>query len=220
MRRSSQVFHDRSCSTCWVIGSRLRTALPNWWPRSRRAGAITQPMPSAAPSSSAWPPPCGPGPTTSCSATTSASIGAKNRGDPVRPRAPVEAAAAMDVVGGDAQRRARPVSHYAMIARGDARAGSRVVRCSGCCWRSHAGRRRAARKPPGDPLLLERNMLTVSNQSDDRLDQRRSLAEHLLPRHDVVDARGRAAFRRRSTPSSPASASGSTSAACRSRISG
>ena len=25
----SQVFHERSCSTCWAIGSRLSTALPN-----------------------------------------------------------------------------------------------------------------------------------------------------------------------------------------------
>ena len=45
-------------------------------------------------------------------------------------------------------------------------------------------------KRPVDPLLLERNMLTVSNQSSTRLDQRRSLAEHLLPRHDIVRAAG------------------------------
>ena len=40
---------------------------------------------------------------------------AQHRGDPLRARAAVQAAAAMDVVGGDAQRRGRRRGHYAMI---------------------------------------------------------------------------------------------------------
>ena len=62
LRRSSTT--DRAAM--WlVIGKRLRTTLPNWWPRSSRAGAMTQPMPSAAPISSMWLPPRGPAPMTS-----------------------------------------------------------------------------------------------------------------------------------------------------------
>src|SRR6266571_2185701 len=48
---------------------------------------------------------------------------AEHRGDPLRTRAAVDAAAAMYVVGRDAQRRARPLSHYAMIVRGVALTG-------------------------------------------------------------------------------------------------
>jgi hypothetical protein len=43
--------------------------------------------------------------------------GAEDRGGSFRTGAAVEAAAAMNVVCGDAQRRARPQSHYVMIVR-------------------------------------------------------------------------------------------------------
>ena len=43
--------------------------------------------------------------------------GAKDGGGSFRTRAAVKAAAAMNVVCGDAQRRARPLSHYVMIVR-------------------------------------------------------------------------------------------------------
>ena len=91
---------------------------------------------------------------------------AEDRGDPLRARAAVEAAAAMNVVGRDAQRRARPLSHYAMIARGDAHAGSRSARDAAVLLLALAALGAAGcTKVPEDPLKLERNMLTVSNQS-------------------------------------------------------
>ena len=62
---------------------------------------------------------------------------AQHRGDALGPRPAVEAAAAMDVVGGDAQRRARPWSHYAMIVRAS-RASSRALRVAGASRRSAA----------------------------------------------------------------------------------
>ena len=70
---------------------------------------------------------------------------AEDGGDPLGAGAAVEAAAAMDVVGRDAQRRARPLSHYAMIARGDAtRRFTLVSAASRRCWRSRSARRAAA----------------------------------------------------------------------------
>ena len=60
-QRGSHVFHDRSYWAWCEIGKRLRTTLPNSVPRRCRVGAMTQPMPSAAPSSSAWPSPRRPG---------------------------------------------------------------------------------------------------------------------------------------------------------------
>ncbi len=54
-QRGSHVFHDRSYCVWWRIGKRLSTTLPNREPRRCRVGAITQPMPSSAPISSACP---------------------------------------------------------------------------------------------------------------------------------------------------------------------
>src|SRR5256885_9976244 len=45
--------------------------------------------------------------------------GVEHGGDSIRTGAAVEPTAAMNVVGGDAQRRPRAVSHYAMIVRVD-----------------------------------------------------------------------------------------------------
>ena len=67
-----------------------------------RVGAITQPIPSSAPSSSAWPGECGPAPMTSWRRWRSVD-GPDYIRDPSR-RASVQAAAAMDIVGGDADR--------------------------------------------------------------------------------------------------------------------
>ena len=52
-QRGSQVFHERSCCAWWTIGRRLSTTFPNSAPRRWRVGAITHPIPSSAPSSSA-----------------------------------------------------------------------------------------------------------------------------------------------------------------------
>ena len=90
----------RSCTWC-TIGKRLSTTLPNSVPRRCRVGAITQPMPSAAPISSPGRRAAAPAPITSCSAMMSASM-LQHRRDPLRARAAVEPAAAVDVVGGDA----------------------------------------------------------------------------------------------------------------------
>ena len=60
------VVHDRKAAEDGV--AELMAA------QTARAGAITQPMPSAAPISSMWLLPRGPAPITSCSATTSASM--------------------------------------------------------------------------------------------------------------------------------------------------
>ena len=73
------------------MGRRLSTALPNRRPRRCRVGAITQPMPSWAPISSAWPDEVGPAPITSCSATMSGSteaITSAIRAGLVRPSSP------------------------------------------------------------------------------------------------------------------------------------
>ena len=69
-----------------------------------RTDAITQPMPSAAPISSACPESFGPAPITSCSAMTSALRPARTSTARLRHRAAIHAAAAMNVVGYDAER--------------------------------------------------------------------------------------------------------------------
>jgi hypothetical protein len=100
--------------------------------------------------------------------------GAEHRGDPIGTSPAVEAAAAMNVVGGDAQRRPRAVSHYVMIVAelavmtADAHSAQRrrrtrrmrgallvaaIVLSSGC------------RTIERDPFTLERNVLTVDNRS-------------------------------------------------------
>ena len=91
-----------------TIGKRLRTTLPKRWLRRCRTEVMTQPMPSAAPISSAWPAPAGPAPITSCSATTSASMSRSTSAMRGGDRAPIHAAAAMDVVGRDPERRRAP----------------------------------------------------------------------------------------------------------------
>ena len=114
--------------------------------------------------------------------------GAQHGGDAIGTRAAVEAAAAVDVVGGDAQRGRAAVTHYAMIVRASrvVVAGVRVVALS-----RRSSRVRA--EPPTEPLKLDGNLLTVDNRSNQDWTQRRDLAEPELPRHDSVAARRRRA---------------------------
>jgi hypothetical protein len=80
--------------------------------------------------------------------------GAKDRGDAIRPCPSVEAPAAMDVVGDDAERRRR--THYAMIV-----AAVRALLAGLLVAISAA----ACSEPPKDPLQLDRNILTVDNRT-------------------------------------------------------
>ena len=124
LQRGSQVFHDRSSCACSRIGNRLSTTLPNWCRRSSRVGAITQPMPSAAPSSLGVAGAGQPGPdrlpaARRCPASIVASTAAMRSGRV----APIQAAAAVDVVGRDAQVDviARRRRHPGIIAAGRTR---------------------------------------------------------------------------------------------------
>jgi hypothetical protein len=82
--------------------------------------------------------------------------GAKDGGDAIRPRPPIEAPTAMDVVSDDAERRRRAMTHYAMIvvAVRALLAALGVVLCATACS-----------TPPKDPLQLDRNILTVDNRT-------------------------------------------------------
>ena len=92
-----------------MIGSRLQHGVAELvaaqLPRRRHHPAHAE---QRAPSSSAWPPPCGPGADDFLQRDDVGVDRAQHRGDPIGARAAVEAAAAMHVVGRDAQRRRAP----------------------------------------------------------------------------------------------------------------
>ena len=114
--RGSHVFHDRSyCAWCRT-GNRLSTTLPNSAPRRCRAGAMTQPMPSAAPSSACLAA-ARPGADDLLQRDDVGVEGGEHRGDALGPVRPSMPAAAVDVVGGDADGAPAALAHRGIGAQ-------------------------------------------------------------------------------------------------------
>ena len=120
-------------------------------------------MPSAAPSSSAWPPPLRSGADHFLQRDDVGVDRAQHGGDPLGTRASVEAAAAMHVVGRDAQRRRAAWIHYAMIVRASSR--RRLPAFLVCIALAGVALAGCRERPPVEPLKLDGNMLTVDNRS-------------------------------------------------------
>ena len=110
---------------------------------------------------------------------------AEHAGDALGFGAAIHAAAAMNVVGDDAQQRRGVVSHYAMIDRDASRAPGRTGvgdrgAFAGCV------------DIPPDPLQLDRGMLTVDNHTSSDWNRRRNLDQpYYRVTVPTIAARGR-----------------------------